>query len=48
MMVINIGLLAANKAMNKITKPIIDPVLLISAPPSNPITEAMISMNPTI
>ena len=52
MMVINIGLFAANTAMNKITipntKPTNDPVLLISAPPSNPIMEAMMSMNPTI
>ena len=52
MMVINIGLFAANTAINKITipntKPTIEPALLISAPPSNPIMEAMISMNPTI
>ena len=52
MIVINTGLLAANIAMNKTTipktNPTIEPVLLIAAPPSNPITEAMINMNATI
>ena len=52
MIVINTGLLAANIAMNKTTipktKPTIDPVLLIAAPPSNPIREAIINMNATI
>lgn len=52
MTVINTGLFAANIAMNKTsipnTKLMIEPVLLIAAPPSNPIMEAMINMNPTI
>ena len=52
MIVINTGLLAANIAMNKITipktNPTIEPVLLMAAPPSSPINEATISMNPTI
>ena len=52
MIVINTGLFDANIAMNITsipnTKVIIEPVLLIAAPPSNPITEAMININPTI
>ena len=52
MMVINTGLFAANIAINKIripnTKPTMEPVLFISDPSSNPSTEAMININPTI
>lgn len=52
MIVINTGLLAANIAMNNTTipktKPTIEPVLLMAAPPSNPIKEVTINMNPTI
>lgn len=52
MIVINTGLFAANIAMNKTTIPntklIIEPVLLMVDPPSNPITEAKININPTM
>ena len=52
MIVINTGLFAANIAMNKTTIPntklIIEPVLLMADPPSNPITAAKININPTM